>query len=158
MGIAQFIFTEATPASASTVASAGVVQNAANYLPPGVAGPLETDNAIDIVAEITGGTGGALDVYLQTSGDNGITWYDSVHFAQVAAGTSSIQRTCITELAQPTTAAPVVVGKNLSPALAVATAVQGGWGDRARLVYVAGASTSGAGSVKVSIYFRTPSK
>lgn len=149
-------FTETTPASASTVASSGPVMSAANYLPAGVVGPLDDFDAVDIAAELVGSTGGTLDVYVQTSLDE-INWFDSVHFAQLANGAAAVSyRTSITHFAQPNSPAPVVVGKNLSPALAPNVCVQGGWGSRLRLVFVAGAGTTVGASVTVTVAAQRP--
>ena len=40
---------------------------------------------VKIIAELQGPTGGTLDVTIQDSQD-GVKWFDYVHFAQVAAG------------------------------------------------------------------------
>lgn len=150
--LAHWQFNEVSPAAPGTAASSVAVANAGNFLPAGVAGPLDDYDAIDVVAELVGATGGTLDVYLQTSLDGGLNWFDSIHFTQLASGGAAVvYRTSITHLAQPTSAAPVAVGKNLSPALAAATAVQGGWGNRARLVMVAGSGTSVGAAIKVTI-------
>src|SRR5262245_8828665 len=44
--------------------------------------------AIAFIADITGGTGGALDVIVEHSADGGTTWYEYVHFTQVLAATT----------------------------------------------------------------------
>lgn len=155
--LATFILQETTPAAPGTAASAVAWTSAGSFLPAGVAGPLGDYDAIDIVAELVGATGGTLDVYVQTSHDGGQTWYDSVHFTQLtASGSAAIWRTSVTHFAQPSSAAPVAVGKNLSPALAANTTVQGGWGDRARLVYVAGSGTSAGASIRVTVSAQRP--
>jgi hypothetical protein len=133
------------------------VTNAASYLPAGVCGPLDDFDAVDLAIELVGATGGTLDVYVQSSLDQGLTWYDSVHAPQLAAGAGAvIYRTSLTHFAQPASAAPVAIGKNLSPALAANVAVQGGWGDRIRLVFVAGSSTTAGAAVKVTVAAQRP--
>lgn len=155
--LGSFVLTETTPAAPGTVASAAAWTSAGSFLPAGQAGPLGDFDAIDIVAELVGATGGTLDVYVQTSLDEGATWYDSVHFTQLASGgAAAIYRTAVTHFAQPSSAAPVAVGKNLSPALAASTTVQGGWGNRARLVYVAGSGTTAGAAIKVTIAAQRP--
>ena len=147
MSLANFVFTETTPAAAGTVASLAAVQNAASYLPSGVAGPMDEYDAVDVIAEIQGATGGNLDVYVQTSPDGGINWYDIIHFPQATAASAVKYYQAPISNATATTA-PVVVGKNLVPALAANVVVNGAFSDRMRLVFVAGAGTS-AGAVVV---------
>ena len=152
MSLAFFQFSETSPSAAGTTASSQQILQVAPTYPAGVAAPLDDYDALDITAQLTGATGGTLDIYLQTSLDGGNTWTDSVHFAQLANGAAAVvYRTCITHLSQPTSAAPVTVGQGLNPILAVSTAVQGGWGDRARLVMVAGSGTTAGAVVKVTI-------
>ena len=156
--LAWFQFNETSPAAAGTAASSSAVMSAASYLPPGVAGPLDDGEALDIVAELVGATNGTLDIYLQTSLDDGLTWYDSVHFVQLAGSAAAIiYRTTISHIVQPTTALPVPVGKNLNPVLTSANGtVQGSWGTRCRLVFVAGSGTSAGAAVKVTVGVQRP--
>jgi hypothetical protein len=150
MALALFIFSETSPAAAGTATSVNPVTNQASFLPNGVAGPLGDYDAVDITADITGATGGTLDVYVQISNDNGQNWYDVVHFAQATAGhaIASYQAPISNSTA---TTAPTVVGKNLSPALTAGAVVNGAFGDRMRLVMVAGSGTSAGAPVKVTI-------
>ncbi len=148
--IGTFTFAETSGAVAGTTFSSQSVQNAASYLAAGIAGPLDDFDAVDVTADLVGATGGTLDVYLQTSND-GSSWYDSVHFAQLAAGAAAVSyRVTLARFGQPASAAPVVVGKNGTPALAAGTAVQS-FGTRARLVMVAGSGTSAAAKVAVMV-------
>lgn len=158
MPIAQFLFTETTPAAAGTAASSQAVQNAANYLAAGIAGPVDDYDSIDIIATFGGktaagaSTGGTVDLYVQGSPDGGKTWVDAVHFTQaVANAAASTFKTTLSMLTQPASAAPVAVGLGLSPALAQSTAVQGVSFDRLRLVMVAGSGTTGGAPVSVIV-------
>lgn len=100
-----------------------------------------------LYAELTGATGGTLDVYLQTSPDGGTTWVDYAHWPQVAGGASVILRSwAVSRGAEQKTL--TTVGKSTSPALAANTIVGGAWGDGLRIVSVAGAGTS-AGAAQV---------
>lgn len=109
---------------------------------------------LGIHALLLGATAGALDVYLQGSMDGGTTWFDVAHFPQLAAGAAAIRYAAtLTRYTQAT--APVVVGINLTPALAVNTLVQGSWGDRLRAVCVAGASTSAGAALSILGYANT---
>jgi len=149
MPIASFIFNETSPATAGTAASSNAVTGAASWLPAGVAGPLDDYEGVDIVAELQGATGGTLDVYVQLCPD-GQNWYDVIHFAQqAAAGSLNIYQATLS--LATTTTAPIAVGKNLSPALAASTVVNGAWTDRLRLVMKAGASTSAGAPVVVRV-------
>jgi hypothetical protein len=149
--IGNLAFSETSPAAAGTAASSQPVSGGnANYLPAGVAGPLDDFEAVEVAADITAATGGTLDVYLQTSPDGGTSWYDIVHFPQAAGGSGQKFYRAPLSLAT-TTATAVQVGKNLVPALAAATVVNGAFTDRCRLVMVAGAGTSAGGAVVVRI-------
>jgi len=150
--IAQFVFSETSPAAAGTAPSSAPVANAANYLPPGEAGPLDDFDSIGVTAELIGATGGTLDVYVQTSPDQGATWGDKVHFSQLLAGAAAVvYHVSLGANAPATSNAPIVVGEGLSPALAVATVVQGLAFDRMRLVMVAGSGTSAGAAVVVKV-------
>lgn len=153
MSLYTYIFHETSPTSAITAASAGVVDNAANYLPPGVAGPFDDTDGTDIYAELVGATGGTLDVYVQVSPDEGANFYDAVHFPQLAAGGAAIKYRATLAYAQQNTAAtqgqPIVIGKNLTPALVVNTVVPGEGFNRARLLFVAGAGTTAGAAIRV---------
>lgn len=154
--IGNFVFTETSPSAPGTVASSQPVQNAANYLPAGVCGPLDDWEALDVIIEIQGATGGALAVYLQGSPDGGSTWYDLIAWPSATAASPLKFYQSPLSLAT-TTSYPVLVGKNLVPALVYAAptggnvgtgVVNGAFSDRVRLVMVAGVGTT-AGSVVV---------
>lgn len=97
--------------------------------------------SLSITATLTGATGGVLDIYLQVSPDNGTTWVDYAHFAQLSAGAAATTK-CFTVSrgAQQTTI--TAVGTGTTPVLAANTVVGGDFCDRMRVLYVAGASTS----------------
>lgn len=144
-----FQFNEATPSSPGTVASSQFVSGSAG--PPGLAtGQIDDYAAIFVEANLIGATGGTLDVYLQNSPDMGTSWYDFAHWPQLAAGAPAINYVFTAATgAQNLTFAPV--GRNLAPALASGTATGGAWGDRFRLVMVAGAGTTAGAAVSVRI-------
>lgn len=128
---------EATPASASTAVAAKVATG------------LDRFAYLMVDAELTGGTGGTLDVYLQrsvTKNDGTTVWYDWAHFTQVAAGVTA--RYSLTPTAS---GGPVTVGKDTTPALAAGSCVGGHPGEALRAVFVAGAGTSAAGSVVINV-------
>ena len=157
MSLAEFVFSETCPTTAS---GAGPSINPVTGGGTGggtsgsvwtAAWPLSDYDTLEIEAELVGSTGGTTDVYVQSS-SNGTDWYDCVHFPQLANGASAIiYRTAITRHPQPTSAAPVVIGKNSSPQLAASTTVQGGWGDRLRLWMVPGATVTVGGAVTVKV-------
>jgi hypothetical protein len=113
---------------------------------------LDGYQSLDIVAELTGNTGGTLDLYIQTSPDGGTTWYDYIHFAQLAAGATTVIKR-ITVSNHDASNAITTVGKNDSPALAAGTVIGGAFNDRIRVKCVSGAGTTlGASQViKVSV-------
>ena len=149
----QWLLLEQSPSAASTVASSASVQNSANYLPGGVAGPLDDFIALNVIATVQGATGGTLDIYGQMSPDDGGTWYDIFHLPQLAAAAASttygfglgIENASIT-----------AIGSGLSPALAANTLALGGWASRLRLVFVAGGGTSLGATQKVWVQAQRP--
>ena len=151
MPLQNFQFNETSPAAAGTVASSQVVTGSPSAnVPAGVAGWVDDYASIEVIAELMGATGGSLDVYMQTSPDGGLTWFDTIHWPQQsAAGAQAYYNSPLSQAA--TTSTPVVVGKNLVPALAANTVINGSFGDRFRLVMVAGTSTSAGASVVVRV-------
>ena len=150
MPLGQFLFSETSPAAAGTAASSQAVANAASWCAAGVAGPLDDYDSIGIDADFIGATGGTLDIYLQQSPDQGLNWYDIVHWTQLAAGGPAIKYSSPMSQATTTTTT-VVVGKNLTPALSAGTVVNGAFSDRFRLVMVAGSGTSAGAPVIVRL-------
>jgi len=136
-----FLFNETSPSTASTLASVNVVESAATYGGSGVAMPLNDGNSLDIVADLRGATGGTLDVYVQYSTNSGRSWYDLAHFPQVAAAAPVTYFRAPVSL-YTNSVNTSQVGKNLAPALAASAMVNGAFGDRVRLVMVAGAGTT----------------
>lgn len=135
----QVTLTDTTPAAAST--AAGAVAS----------GGFRDAQALTIVATLQGATGGALDVYLQTSFDGGTTWLDYAHFPQLAAAAASSIR--VWHVNRETAAATLTtIGSGTTPALAVNTINGGAWGDMFRLVYVAGAATSAGAAQTVKLF------
>lgn len=140
--IKVFSVSDTTPASASTAAG-DTFRGLADF------------EALTVVANLVGATGGTLDVYLQTSHDGGTTWYDWARFPQLAAAAGAIKY----RFGVPTAGESLitVVGAGTSPALAANTIVGGFWGDSMRALYVAGASTSAGAAITIDIvaYKRT---
>ena len=124
-----------SPAAASTVA-----QTAVTGMGPFTSGYL--------CCTLTGATGGVLDIYIQISPDGGASWFDYLHFAQLAAGAAAVTKVVAISKKIPTTTAITTAGTGTSPALAANTVIGGDWGDRMRILAVAGASTS-AGAAQV---------
>lgn len=113
---------------------------------------LDAVESVDVNADLVGATGGVLNLYLQTSTDAGVTWYDYAAFAQLASGAAaSTVRFGFTRGTALNTI--VAVGKNLvaapANALAAGTVVGGPFGDRMRLVAIAGASTTAGATITV---------
>lgn len=141
-----FTFTESSPATATTVASALTVPG--STATAGIAaGQLDDYSALLFIATLQGGTGGTLDVFVQQSPDQGATWFDFAHFAQLAAGAASVTTAFSVSSANQTTT-PTVIGSGLTPLLAANTVIAGAWGDRFRLVFKTGVGTS-AGAQQV---------
>jgi hypothetical protein len=148
-------FNETPPSSAGTAASSGTIAgNSANYLAAGIAGPLDDYQAINLIAEFTPNVGGSLNVYLQSSPDNGVSWYDMVAWPTQGGGSSTspvVYYSSPLSLAT-NTGVTASVGKNTSPALSPGSngaVINGAWGDRVRLIMVSGSGTSKSGNVIV---------
>ena len=134
--ISQVAITGTSPAAASTVA--GATQEG-----------LGEAVSLTIVATLAGATGGTLDVYLQTSYDDGTTWYDMAHFPQLAGGAASSVRVWHVTRQEPLSTL-TTIGSALVPALAANT-VLNHWGNKIRSVYVAGGGTSAGAAVNIKL-------
>jgi hypothetical protein len=134
-----FTLTAATPVVATTAIGATV------------AGLLDYD-WFSIDAALTGVAGGTLDVYLQREVDadgNGV-WADWCHFPQFAAAGAAVEYCAqsgadktIHVVEQGTAAAAG------TPALAANTLIGGHPGNKLRMVFVTGASTTGPAKTQV---------
>lgn len=109
-------------------------------------------DTLDVIATIQGATGGVLDLYLQTSED-GTTYTDYLHFAQLGAGAAASVKRIIVNRGQPASAI-TTVGQGTTPALAANTVLSGVTGKYMRLLAVAGASTSAGAAQSISIAAR----
>lgn len=148
--IGGFLFAETSPAAQGTAASSQPVTGSTSA---GIATPLDDWEGVNCICECNNTSGGALDVYVQQSPDAGNNWYDVIHFTQFATGAGFKAYAAPLSLAT-TTATSILIGKNLAPALvasATAGVVNGAWGDRLRLVMVAGTGTTSGVAVTVRI-------
>lgn len=132
--------TGTSPAAASTALSQTV-------------GGLAGYDLVTVFAKVQGATGGTLDVYLQGSFDDGVTWYEVAHLPQLAA--AAAQRTY--KLTFSLSSAITAVGEGTSGSAGTAvvaanTIVAGHPGDLLRVVYVAGASTSAGATQTFNIH------
>ncbi len=134
--------TPAAPAGGTVVGSPVVFQ-------------AEAPESLDINADLVGATGGPLNLYLQTSTDLGVTWYDYIAFAQLAAAAAAINVRCGVSRTSNSSVSLVTVGKGLvaavGNALAAGTVLGGPFGDRMRLVAIAGAATTAGAVITVRI-------
>ena len=156
MSLSTWSFSETSPAAAGTATSVGAVTGGANIsTTAGVLSNtlLERATAVSVRASLVGATGGTLDVVVQTSTDEGVSWHDAVHFTQLAAGAPAVRM--FAALGRQGMA-PVVYGVATTPALASGTAISGVWGQMWRVVMVAGTSTSAGSVVAVHITASVP--
>ena len=130
--------TATSPAAASTVVHTAQFSGLADC------------EALTIITDLRGATGGTLDVYLQTSHDGGTTWFDFAHAAQLAAGAAQVREVWHVSRSTAVTTS-TVVGTGTSPALAADTVLGGSWGDSLRIVFVAGVSTSAGASQTIHV-------
>lgn len=108
-------------------------------------------------AVLQGGTGGTLDVYIQTAFKKlnaSPTWVDVAHFPQLAAGAAAVSYTFTLTRWSPTTSAfftPVNTASG-TPVLAVNTVVPGVLGYLLRVVHKTGAGTSAGATQSILAY------
>jgi hypothetical protein len=107
-------------------------------------------DSIRIVAILQGATGDTLDIYLQASWDNGTTWFDFVHFPQLAAAAAQTTKTITLSRANANTTL-TAIGSGTSPALAAGTYLDGEFGSLIRARFVPGASTSAGAAQTIHI-------
>lgn len=107
---------------------------------------LDDFSSVIVFVTLQGATDGPLDVFLQSF--DGVNWVDVVHFPQLLAAASVIRFVVALSREPRPDAAPIVVGLDLTPALAANVAVHGTLTDRLRLTFDAGASTT-AGAAQV---------
>lgn len=150
-------FAETSPAAPGTAASSVALVGSSGAAGVASSQPIDLTefSSLSVTAALVGATGGPLDVYLQTSFDGGTTWVDYAHYPQLAALSAAVKYAFTTSM-NAQNAAPVVVGNNTTPALAANTVVGGAWGDRFRLLMVAGASTTAGAAVSVTLSFSRP--
>lgn len=106
--------------------------------------------AVRVVGVLQGATGDTLDVYLQASWDNGTTWFDIGHFAQLAAAAAVTTKT-VTYAREQQNTTTVAIGSGASPALAANTFLGGEFGGLIRAYFAPGASTSAGASQTIHI-------
>lgn len=129
-----------SPSTASTTTAVTGVQGFGKY------------SAIEIIATLTGATGGPLDVYVQKSVD-GVNWYDYVHFTQVLAVAPAVTYSYVPALNDNI----VAIGSGTTPVLAAGSASGGHWYDWLRVVFVSGAGTSAGAAQNIRVLaVRTP--
>jgi hypothetical protein len=104
-----------------------------------------------IDATLTGATGGTLDVYLQRKVADD-SWFDWVHFPQLADGAAT-KRYTVTITGNGSTIVEVGGGSDASPGVALAanTAVDVTPGGDVRIVFVAGVGTSAGAAQTINI-------
>lgn len=113
---------------------------------------LEGYASYQMIALMSGATGGSLDIYVQTLIDG--TWYDIIHYPQLAAGAAAIfYNTCHSRYSAN---GPTAVGTNLGPQLAVGSDLLGVTGGAFRLAAVAGAGTTLGTSIQLRFFAQYP--
>lgn len=118
-----------SPAAGSAAAIGNPIRGLARY------------DAIQIVCNVEGISGETLDLYLQSSWDNGTTWLDWAHLPQLAAGASAT----IYSISVPQMGATGIteIGSGSSPALAAGSVLGGAWGPMMRVYAVPSGTATG---------------
>jgi hypothetical protein len=116
--------------------------------------PLDRMTYCDITARLLGATGGALDVYIQTSNSNGAagSWKDVVHFPQLAPAAAAIGYSATLMHHSGGTVPVVVNAVDGTPVLAANVVIPSSLGNNLRVVLVAGASTSAGAAQTITAY------
>ena len=116
--------------------------------------PLDRMIYCDVSARLAGANGGALDVYIQTSNNNGAvgSWKDVVHFPQLAAAAAAIGYSVTLSHATGGSAPVVVNAVDGTVALAANTVIPAALGNNLRVVFVAGAGTSAGAAQAITAY------
>ena len=133
----EFLLTDTSPASASTVGSTA-----------GVASGLDAFDWFTIDATLLGATGGVLDVYVQRYVAKLGEYRDWIRFTQLAAAAATIRYTVD---CRASATAITTVGAVTTPAIAAGVITCSSPGPAVRLLFVAGASTSAGAIQKVLI-------
>lgn len=116
-----------------------------------------TYSTCSFYAVVQGGTGGTLDIYIQTAFKKvnaSPTWVDVAHFPQLAAGAAAVGTAFTVTRWSPTTSA-FTAGLNTvsgTPALAVNTVVPGVLGYLFRVVYKTGAGNTVGAAQSILAY------
>lgn len=145
MADSNFVLTATSPAAPGTsvtLVSDPITQTLVGY------------QSMHIEATLQGATGGALDVIIQTSYDKGVSWTEYVRYTQLAAAAPSITYATSHSRGLGTTA-PVVVGKSTVAVQTVNTSRAGEWGDRMRVLFIAGAATSAGAVQTIRVYLHS---
>jgi hypothetical protein len=128
------VITATSPAAAGTAAATDTATG------------LHAFEAVQVIGELQGATGGELDVYLQSG--VGTRWVDLAHFPQLWDGQAAATwRFTLTRQDSLFLPFAIDVGFDDSPALWSDFCIQGEFGDEIRVLFVAGAGTS-AGAVQ----------
>ena len=148
MQSAVYIITGTTPAAPGN-AVLGTIAPDVSLVSPNVFADISQFESLALSVSLIGATGGALDVYIQSSPDLGVSWEDIAHSPQVAAGGGAVRYRWNTGRWNGSATA-VVTGDMV---LAVNTYLQGEWGDRLRVKVLAGAGTSAGAAVSFRFHF-----
>lgn len=136
------IFSGTSPAAAGTTPGAQLAL------------PLDRMSYCTIKAVLAGATGGTLDVYIQSSNNNGAagSWTDSIHFTQLTAAAATIGYVATLGHGTGGTAPIVVNSADGTPVLAAGVVVPHSLGNNLRPVFVAGAGTSAGATITITAY------
>lgn len=136
------IFSGTSPAAAGTTLGAQLTL------------PLDRYSYCTISARLAGATGGTLDVYIQSSNNNGAagSWTDAIHFTQLAAAAGAIGYVATLGHGTGGTAPIVVNSIDGTPVLAAGVVVPHSLGNNLRPVFVAGAGTSAGATITITAY------
>lgn len=134
------------PIPAAAQLTLGGTSPGSNTVEAGAAVTVEQYDTLEVIAELTGATGGTLDTVLETSHD-GTTWEEFARFAQKADAAAvtkhrfsvsrKVQQTTITTIGRQPTAVALA-----APVISANSVVGGGFGKYMRTVYYAGVGTT----------------
>lgn len=155
--LSVFQFNEIAPAGSTGWATSSVaVKNTDPKSTDGILSSSGLDEALGLIvySEIAKDSGGTQDVYLQTFLEG--VWFDILHIKTVPSGSGTVNLAYVLVLGHGYSAIGVAFGTQSASQLPSDTTLGGPWGEKMRLLMLAGASAVGGGAVKVTIAAQLP--
>jgi hypothetical protein len=154
MPITEYVWSETSPSSPGTATSVNAVSGVSSGIANGVIGYLDDYRSLRFFAELTGATGGSLQVTIESSAD-GSNWYEYLSWPSITSGAGLAYYSASTSLSAGTSSI-LAVGKGSVSAIAANKVVGGAHGSMLRLLMTAGSGTTVGAPVLVRISAQRP--